>query len=77
VLVEHAFQDGDGIAETIVERHQQVDVVEVFLHVKQCARLLRGLTVARISPPWRRLARRLQQAFKQLLVLLAVAKRTN
>lgn len=31
VFVEHAFEHGDGVAEAIIERHQQVDVVEVFL----------------------------------------------
>jgi hypothetical protein len=31
VLVEHALQDGDGVAEAVVEGDQQVDVVEVLL----------------------------------------------
>ena len=31
VLVEPAFEEGDGGAEVVVERDEQVDVVEVFL----------------------------------------------
>ena len=50
VLSEPALEEGDRGEEVIVEADKQVDVVEVFLHEKQWARLLRGLTVARISP---------------------------
>ncbi len=48
--VEPAFQEGDGRGKVLVEGEQQVNVVKVFLQQKQWARLLRGLTVARISP---------------------------
>ena len=34
VLVEEAFEEGDGVAEGVVECHEQVDVVEVFLAAK-------------------------------------------
>ena len=31
MFVEKAFEESDGTEEVVVERHQQVDVVEVFL----------------------------------------------
>ena len=50
VPLEPTLQDGDGAEEVIAERPEQVDVVEVLFAREAVGRLLRGLTVARISP---------------------------
>ena len=43
MLVEPAFEDGDGGAEVVAERHQQVDVVEVFLAAEAVGEVVAGV----------------------------------
>ena len=50
VLLQPAFEQGDGGAEVIVQGDKQVDVVEVLVAVEAVGEVVGGLTVARISP---------------------------
>ena len=43
VLVEETFEEGDGVAEGVVECHEQVDVVEICLAAETVGEVVAGV----------------------------------